>query len=46
MIDELIDAGVDIIDSPAPWSRHGITVEIIRELVEYTHRKGALAMGI
>ena len=44
VIDELIDAGVDIIDFPAPGSRQGITVEIIRELVEYTHRKGALAM--
>ena len=32
-------------DFPAPGSRHGITVERIRELIEYTHRKGALAMS-
>lgn len=44
-IDELINAGADIIDFPAPGSRHGITVEMIRELIEYTHRQGALAMS-
>ncbi len=44
VIKELVDAGADIIDLPAPGSRHGITVEMIRELVEYTHRLGALAM--
>ena len=45
MIDQLVEAGADIIDFPAPGSRHGITVERIRELIEYTHRKGALAMS-
>ncbi len=45
IIDQLICAGADIIDFPAPGSRHGITVERIRELIEYTHRKGALAMS-
>lgn len=45
VIDQLIEAGADIIDFPAPGSRHGITVERIRELIEYTHRKGALAMS-
>lgn len=45
VIDQLIVAGADIIDFPAPGSRHGITVERIRELIEYTHRKGALAMS-
>ncbi len=45
IIKQLIDAGADIIDFPAPGSRHGITVEIIRELIEFTHRNGALAMS-
>lgn len=45
VIDQLIAAGADIIVFPAPGSRHGITVERIRELIEYTHRKGALAMS-
>lgn len=46
IIKELIDAGTDVIDLPAPGSRHGITVEMIRELVEFTHRykPGTLAM--
>jgi len=38
IIKQLIDAGADVIDLPAPGSRHGITVEMIRELVEFTHR--------
>lgn len=45
VIDQLIANGADIIDFPAPGSRHGITVEMVRELIEYTHRKGALAMS-
>lgn len=46
IIKELIDAGADCIDFPAPGSRHGITVEMIRELVEFVHRykPGTLAM--
>ncbi|MDD8048445.1 MAG: hypothetical protein PHH04_02460 [Thomasclavelia sp.] len=46
-IKELIDAGADVIDFPAPGSRHGITVEMIRELIEFTHRykEGTLAMS-
>lgn len=46
VIRELIDAGADVIDLPAPGSRHGITVEMIRELTEYTHRykPGTLVM--
>ncbi|WP_050638219.1 DUF7916 family protein [Candidatus Stoquefichus sp. SB1] len=46
VIKELIDAGADVIDLPAPGSRHGITVEMIRELTEYTHRykPGTLVM--
>lgn len=46
IIRRLIDAGADCIDLPAPGSRHGITVEMIRELVEYVHRykPGTLAM--
>lgn len=45
IIDQLIENGADIIDFPAPGSRYGIIVERIRELIEYTHRKGALAMS-
>ena len=46
IIKELIDAGVDCIDLPAPGSRHGISVDMIRELVEYIHsyKPGTLAM--
>lgn len=47
VIKELIDAGADVIDLPAPGSRHGITVEMVRELVEFVHRykPGTLAMS-
>lgn len=45
VIKELVDSGADIIDFPAPGSRHGITIERIRELIEYTHRHNALAMS-
>ncbi len=46
IIKELIDAGIDCIDLPAPGSRHGISVDMIRELVEYIHlyKPGTLAM--
>lgn len=46
VIRRLIDAGADCIDLPAPGSRHGITVDMIRELVEYVHtyKEGTLAM--
>lgn len=46
VIKELIDAGADVIDLPAPGSRHGITVERIRELTEFVHRykPGTLVM--
>ena len=44
-IKQLIEAGADIIDFPAPGSRHGITVEMIRELIEFTHRNGVFAMS-
>lgn len=46
IIKELIDAGADCIDLPAPGSRHGITVEMIRGLVEFVHRykPGTLTM--
>lgn len=47
VIKRLIDAGADCIDLPAPGTRAGITVEMIRELVEFTHRykPGTLAMS-
>lgn len=47
VIKKLIDAGADVIDLPAPGSRHGITVEMVRELVEFVHRykPGTLAMS-
>lgn len=46
VISALIDAGADVINLPAPGSRHGITVEMIRELVEFTQRykPGTLTM--
>ena len=46
VIRRLIDAGADVIDFPAPGSRHGISVDMIRELVEYVHtyKPGTLAM--
>lgn len=47
VIRQLIDAGADCIDFPAPGSRGGITVEMIRELVQYVHsyKPGTLAMS-
>ena len=47
IIKELIDAGADCIDLPAPGSRAGISVTMIRELVEYIHsyKPGTLAMS-
>lgn len=46
IIKELIDAGADCIDLPAPGSRHGISTDMIRELVEFVHsyKPGTLAM--
>lgn len=46
IIKELIDAGADCIDLPAPGSRHGISVDMIRELVEFVHsyKPGTLTM--
>ncbi|MBQ9047216.1 MAG: hypothetical protein IJ120_04870 [Solobacterium sp.] len=46
IIRQLIDAGADCIDFPAPGSRAGISVRHIQELVEYTHtyKPGTLAL--
>lgn len=46
VIKQLIDAGADVIDLPAPGSRNGISVEDIRELVKFVHsyKPGTLAM--
>ena len=46
IIKELIDAGADVIDLPAPGSRHGISVSMIQELVQFIHtyKPGTLAM--
>ncbi|MGN1344639.1 MAG: hypothetical protein ACI4U3_08670 [Traorella sp.] len=44
IIKKLVDAGTDVITLPAPGSRHGITVECIRDLVTYTHQLGAAAL--
>lgn len=43
-IDQLMDAGADVINFPCPGSRQGITVDMIRELVEYVHKKDAKTM--
>lgn len=47
IIRELIDAGADVITLPAPGSRHGITVDHVRECVEFTHsyKPGTLALS-
>ena len=46
IIKQLIDAGADCIDLPAPGSRHGISVHMIQELVQFVHsyKPGTLAM--
>ena len=46
IIRQLIDAGADCIDLPAPGSRHGISVSHIQELVQFVHtyKPGTLAM--
>lgn len=46
IIRQLIDAGADCIDLPAPGSRHGVSVSMIQELVQFIHRykPGTLAM--
>ena len=46
IIRQLIDAGADCIDFPAPGSRNGISVGMIQELVRYVHtyKSGTLAM--
>lgn len=46
VIKQLIDAGADVIDLPAPGSRHGISVRMIQELVQFIHlyKPGTLAM--
>lgn len=43
-IEEFIKAGADIILLPAPGTVPGITMEYIRELVAYSHSKGALTL--
>ncbi|MEC0184689.1 hypothetical protein P4H61_24755 [Paenibacillus peoriae] len=47
IIKELIDAGADVIDLPAPGSRHGISVHMIQELVQFVHtyKPGTLTMA-
>ena len=46
IVRRLIDAGADCVDLPCPGSRGGITVEDIRQLVQYAHtyKPGTLAM--
>ena len=46
VIRQLIDAGADCIDFPAPGSRNGISTRMIQELVQYVHtyKPGTLAM--
>lgn len=47
IIKELIDAGADCIDLPAPGSRSGISVAMIQDLVQFIHvyKPGTLAMS-
>lgn len=44
LVGEFIEAGADIILLPAPGTVPGMTVDIIRELVEYTHFLGKMAI--
>lgn len=46
IIHQLIDAGADCIDLPAPGSRNGISTHMIQELVQlvHTYKPGTLAM--
>jgi len=46
IIKELVDAGADCIDLPAPGSRSGISTSMIQELVQLIHsyKPGTLAM--
>lgn len=46
IVRELIDAGADCIDLPAPGSRNGISTSMIQNLVQYIHtyKPGTLAM--
>ncbi|SFD97506.1 hypothetical protein SAMN04324257_00031 [Thermoanaerobacter thermohydrosulfuricus] len=46
VIKDLIDGGADVITLPAPGSRHGISIDMIRECVEFVHsyKPGTLAM--
>lgn len=47
IVRQLIDAGADCIDLPAPGTRSSITVESIRDLVTFTqtYKPGTLAMS-
>lgn len=47
IIKDLIDSGADVITLPAPGSRHGITVEHVRQAVEFVHsyKSGTLALS-
>ncbi|VDG19678.1 hypothetical protein [Lactobacillus gasseri DSM 14869] [Lactiplantibacillus mudanjiangensis] len=47
VIKDLIDAGADIIDLPAPGSRSGISIKMIQDLVYFAHtyKSGTLAMS-
>ncbi|AHC18270.2 hypothetical protein X809_02930 [Paenibacillus polymyxa CR1] len=47
IIKDLIDSGADVITLPAPGSRHGITVEHVRQCVEFVHsyKPGTLALS-
>lgn len=47
VVRQLIDAGADCIDLPAPGTRSGVSIESIRELVTFAHayKPGTLAMS-
>ena len=47
IVKQLIDAGADCIDFPAPGSRHGISISHIQELIQFVHtyKPGTLAMS-
>lgn len=46
MIKELIEAGADVIDFPAPGSRSGISVEDIKSLIKFVHECNPLTLAM
>lgn len=46
VITDLINAGADVIDFPAPGSRSGISVEHIQKLIEFVHQSSPVTLAM